>query len=579
MKRKTAALVMLVIVAGVSGVVVASHLSNSTPVDGTIPIGTQSGTTVYVADNGGEMVLEDPWVNETALYLRTEAGNATVVANSSGQAELTLSKITGQQTVISDADVAQTRVRVDPEDKASIEVEGDVTRVAVDQSPELDDGNADIEYTADGRSTIEVGGLPANTGVGVINQSSGNLLATDETDGAGRAEFRDLPSGDANLLIQKSPQSLFIREEADSSSQVDGASVEIRFFPQGSAQIETRSTTTGQIEMDGLPDNESFIVTAEADGYQNRRVYIDNLFEQQSVYLLNDSDESVTKIFDYSDFSGEFPEDETVLKIQRPVDGQWATMQGDVIGATGEYRVSLAQGERHRLVLLNTQTGERRVQGSYTPVTGGQQEINIYADNSIEVTTVGPRLSFRPSIGVVPAAETDIDVEIAERDSPVQSATVTVFERSNGALTQLSEQTVSSSTTVSQTANFTGREQSTAVVKVAYQLENGREGTRYQNYSVREQFDNPNSVLSAMTGFPDLLPDGNAEAFQTVVGILTSVLVASVAASRARISGTGFGLITTGVLAGWSVIGWVGYGVVFASAAGLMALIALRRGF
>lgn len=579
MKKKTAMLVLLTVIAAASGVVIASHLSNSVPVSGTIPIGTQSGTTVYVEDTGGELNLEDPWVNETALYLRTEAGNATVVANSSGPAEVTLSQITGQQTVISDADVSQTRVRVDPEDKASIAIEGDVTRVALEDSVTLDDGDPDIEYSADGPATIEVGGLPTDTAVGVVNQSSGRLLATDRTDINGRAEFRDLPAGSADLLIQESPQSLFIREEPNSNSKVSDVSVEIRFFTQNSAQIETRSTTNGQIEMDGLPKNESFVVTAEADGFRNRRVYVNNLFEQQSVYLLNESDPAVTKVFEYSDFSGSFAEDETVLKIQRPVDGEWKTMQGDVIGATGEYRVDLAQNERHRLVLLNTETGDRRVQGAYTPVTDGQQEISIYADNSIEVTAVGPRLSFTPQIGVVPAAETTFEVDVQERDSPIDSATVTVFERTDSGLTELSQKSVSSSTTVSQTANFTGKADSSAVVRVQYQLTDGSSGERYQNYSIREQYQNPNSVLSALTGFPQLLPDGNAEAFQNVVALLTSVMVAGAAASRARISGTGFGVIVTGTLAGWSVIGWVGYGIVFASGAALGALVFLRRGF
>jgi hypothetical protein len=575
MNRKQIVAIAVAVIAVFGGVAAAAHLWGQT--EGDVAIKDDNAPTAVVTC-GCEVQLYGYGSDPAVTQVVTSAGNASV--SGAADASVRLDNIEGTTTSLSEISLDNGNVTVNPADKPAVTVRSGVTEITY-RDATMDDDTTDFSYTADSTAEVEVGGLPAGAGTGAVNKTSGELLETAVADNNGRVTYDELPAGSADVVIQKTPQTLFIRPETQSGQKIDTAEVEIRFFVQGAdgdEQVVTRSTSTGEISMTDLPKNRSFVVTASSPNYSDRRIYVENLFEQQSVYLLSDDETSVTKIFEYSDFSGRFPQDETVLKFQRPINGEFVTVQGDVIGATGEYRVTMDEGERHRIVLLNRETGERRVQGAFTPLTSGTQAIEIYSNDEIRVESVGPLLSFTPSIGVVPASETTVTTNVRRRDQDISSATARLYSRSDGQLTQLAQDSRAGPGDLSSTVNLTGQSDSTLVVEIEYELADGTQSMRYNNYTVREQFDNPYSVLNVIGNFGGLIPDSNFESFQVAVSIFTSVLIAAGAASQIRISSEGFGLIVVGALAAWSIIGWVGYGLVFATGVGLSGLVILRRG-
>jgi hypothetical protein len=573
--RKQTIAIAVAAVAVFGGVAAAAHLWGQT--QGDVAVKDDNAPTAVVTC-GCEVQLYGFGSDPTVTQVVTSAGNASV--SGPADASVRLDNIEGQTTGLSQISTSNGNLTVNPADKPAIRLAGGLTEITY-RDATMDDGTTDFSYSADSTATVEIGGLPAGAATGAVNKTSGELIETAVADNSGRVTYDELPAGSTDVIIQKTPQTLFIRPETQPGQKIDTAEVEIRFFVQGQdgdEQVVTRSTSTGEISMTDLPKNRSFVVTASSSNYTDRRIYVDNLFEQQSVYLLSDDETSVTKIFEYSDFSGRFPQDETVLKFQRPINGEFVTVQGDVIGATGEYRVTMDEGERHRIVLLNRETGERRVQGAFTPLTSGTQAIEIYSNDEISVESVGPLLSFSPSIGVVPASETTVTTSVRRRDQDVTSATATLYSRSDGQLTQLAQDTRTGPGDLSSTVNLTNQSDSTLVVEIQYELADGTQSMRYNNYTVREQFDNQYSILNVIGNFGGLIPADNFEAFQAAVSIFTSVLIAAGAASQIRISGEGFGLIVVGVLAAWSIIGWIGYGLVFATGVSLGGLVVLRRG-
>jgi hypothetical protein len=561
----------------VSGIGIAAV--NTTPTSGTIPIADNNAPVVYVT--GGQSINFNSYSSEPETTLITTDSNEFAVTGNDS-ASIRADDMEGTYTNTSAIDTNGEVMTINPGDKLPATVNDSVEEFDFRNST-ADDGTVDFYYdtgSADG-ANISVNGLSAGAGVGAVDASSGELLDNAQADQNGRVTFDDLDGGEHNVTVQQAPQNLDIRDEQNPSTAVTNANVEIRFFVQGDSgatQTITRSTTSGQIDMTGLPANESFVVVVSADGWTDRQIFVDSLYEQQTVYLLNNSADQVDKTFQYTDYSGNFPQENTVLIFERAINGEFTAISGDVIGATGEYRVSLESGQRYQIRLLNRQTGQTRIQGPYTSSVSGAQEIEIFSDNEIDVSALGPILNYAPSTGAVRERETTFEVDITDRESAVNSATVTLYRRTNGQLTQLDQSTTNGAGTVTVTNNLSGYNQSTAVVEVEYQLADGTTDTAYRNYSIRQLYQNENSLLNVLSGISALIPSGNLGSFQTTAAVFASLLLAAGASTRVALSGDAFAVVMVGGLAGFSVIGWVSYGLVFAAGVGVGALVFIRRG-
>jgi hypothetical protein len=248
--------------------------------------------------------------------------------------------------------------------------------------------------------------------------------------------------GNTNTFTQTytTPENLYIRPESDPDALVSGpnVSIQVRFYASDS--VYTRTTSDGVVNLAGLPADARFAVVVSADGYYRRRVIIDSLFEQQSIYLLNESKPAVEKQFVLNDVSGNFPAQSTRLYVQRPINNSatYKTVAADYFGATSAFSTFLQTDQRYRLIVENDQ-GDRRTLGSYTPVAAGVETLKIE----------GVSLYRESQAGIIANASTrrinngtqrQVVVRYRDPAAATSSYTVEIYERGNESNVTYSEQ-------------------------------------------------------------------------------------------------------------------------------------------
>jgi len=195
------------------------------------------------------------------------------------------------------------------------------------------------------------------------------VVATDNSDRSDRS-----PNSGSHTF--ELPDVFEIRNESAPKELVTGSSVEVevRFYQRDSDNVFQRTTTDGTVSFAGLPTEEEFVVSVSADGFANRRTYVEGLTTQQEVYLLPDSARSVFNRFVLEDLSGNYQSSQTRLEIKRALNTtedperlEYKTVSGDYFGGVNEHKATLAQNRRYRLVISN-RDGDRRVIGSYQAI-------------------------------------------------------------------------------------------------------------------------------------------------------------------------------------------------------------------
>lgn len=176
------------------------------------------------------------------------------------------------------------------------------------------------------------------------------------------------------------PDRLEVRNVSNTSQLVDNVDVTIRFYQRDSDEVVEKTTSNGVISMTGLPADEEYLVTAQADGYIARKAIVSPLGGQQSIYLLNDSRDSAEVVFEVSDPTGEFPPESTYLYVERPVNRSgnitYQVITADTFGATASYAVDLEAGTRYRLRVVN-EDGDERALGYYSATSPTTEFLRI----------------------------------------------------------------------------------------------------------------------------------------------------------------------------------------------------------
>jgi len=177
-----------------------------------------------------------------------------------------------------------------------------------------------------------------------------------------------------------SPSEIRIYDEMNPDQLVkDSVTVTVRLYAED--RTVKREVSDGVLDMSGLPVDSTIVATTEADGWIDRRILIRDLTQQQQIYLLNSSADSVPITFDLQDKTGDFPDDTSQLYVQKAIntsgteDLEWKTVTGDYFGADGTFPTDLAYNHRYRLVIRNE--GKVRVLGSYIPTESGTYPVEI----------------------------------------------------------------------------------------------------------------------------------------------------------------------------------------------------------
>jgi hypothetical protein len=208
----------------------------------------------------------------------------------------------------------------------------------------------------------------------------------------------------------ETPTNITFREEHNATRTIDDGNVTLRFYTVDGDIAISRPLTNGTVDMEGLPDS-SFVVFAQSDDHYDRSIYVKSIYDQETMYLLNktevprENDSAIVSRFVFEDLTGDFSKGETTVQIQRAVDpngdnvSEYRIMTGDFWGASSEFEATLEYGVRYRLVVVNQETGARRVVGSHIPT----------ADRILTIRVAGVIEELQQGNGVLSTAQLDAE--------------------------------------------------------------------------------------------------------------------------------------------------------------------------
>lgn len=434
-----------------------------------------------------------------------------------------------------------------------------------------------------------------NTTVDVEFVYEGASIGTDTLDSNGTAAVNfteDAASGDndwyavatddygntnqSQNFTFTTPRDLEIRNETAPSQLVDNAEVTIEFyFDDGSqSEIVERNTTDGTVDMSGLPATQQFVVVAETTNYTSRRIFVRSLFDSQSVYLLPESEDYVDMTFELEDFSGNFHERNTVLEIERNLGGEWRPVQGDYFGAGRSTTAQLAYNERHRLTILNTETGEERRVGTLTPTVSEVRTIRVI-ESDVEIDTSGAGIYVEPATRTLPAKQ-NASVTAGVQGEGVDQWTVQVRFVNGSVDEQLFSDSLSESGEVEPTFNLSERDGGRIVVDVMLQRSDGSTLTQQVSYRVSEYYEHGGSLISVVTGTPGDLGLGSGGA--TLLAVLLVVGATTAVGTALRVSTELIGAAAVTLTVAFALVGWVSWDLVAAAGIAFGAMWLLWRG-
>jgi hypothetical protein len=446
------------------------------------------------------------------------------------------------------------------------------------------------------KNITENGTVSASTTISEGGPHSWHVEFVDEYGNTNETDADPSTTGTQAFSFQV-PADLQIYNESRPTQLVDTANVTLRYYFEegGEDEIYTRTASNGSINMTGLPADRPFVVVADAENYTSRRIFVPSLYDTQSIYLLPSDADASDVVFSIEDYTGSYPQDVSVLEVERALtrdydgDGvnetEWQVVLGDYFGANGEFSGTLETGERYRLRIRNTETGETRTLGSFTPLSSQGHTVTVSPEGGIEDITLGVTVSYAPGIEGLPALnDTALSVEVDNRSTTLSSWNVTVVHvnESSGVNTTLAQRSSTNpgggveSFTLN-LSDLTGR----VVVETAWTTDGGVSDSMSRSYRIQDVYSEyqDGGLLALLTdGLAGLIPAEDWGAFSTMLAILLTVVFTGVASYYTGASGELAGGIAIACLAAWATIGFISYNFVYAGVITWVGLATLRRG-
>ncbi|MCG1002860.1 MULTISPECIES: hypothetical protein [Halobacterium] len=364
--------------------------------------------------------------------------------------------------------------------------------------------------------------------------------------------------------------------QTETPELVDNASVEVRMY-QGNTIYE-RTAENGTVDLSGISPAEPFVAVVDAPGYYSRRIFVESQYDRQRVYLLPDNRTRVDVIFNLQEYTGKYPQDDTILQVQRAINGSWETALGDYFGANAQFPATLEYNTRYRLRLVNIESGESRLLGSFTPITSSTQNVVVAPSGDVNVTSLDAVWELMETKSM-PATSVPFNASLQTGNADIQSWNVTVSYVENGTTQQLyhANSSTASSQTVETELNLSEKAGGEVHVVASYKVEGGTVQTFTRSYRVSEYFANGNALIPSLTQFVSLVPEGNQPAFTTFLAMMLTVLVTSGVMYTTPMSTEIAGMLAWLLIAGFAIIGWVSYEMVFVAGVAAGSLVYLRR--
>jgi hypothetical protein len=442
----------------------------------------------------------------------------------------------------------------------------------------------DPEFGTAGGETVTVEFFVDGSSVGTDTLSSAGVASTSTTLPADAqvnwsATATDSFGVTAQLANQtiRTAGTIVLRNETDSGTKLSNlANASVTYY--GDTASETRTIGDETLNLSGIPTGTPTVAQFRADGYHTREVALFNLSSQQTAYLLSTDVDSSTVVFELVSYDAAFQPEQTSLILQRPLElnntTAYRTVASGPFGATAEYQAELETGARYRILVRND-AGATRTIGPFTPRADTRQTVRITPTGDVNVTGRGARVTVRPAVRSLTAREQTVSVELSTpADVALRRATITV--RAGGNLLERPQVFATGRTDLN--VNLSGRAGQTLSVEVAYETADGVSDTVAVEYAIRQALSNDYSLLTVVGTITGRLPSGHVQPFTSAVALFVTVFGSVAVAARTRAGSEVVALVAVGFLGGFSVIGWVGFDVVFATAVGAIVFAALERG-
>lgn len=310
----------------------------------------------------------------------------------------------------------------------------------IDESKTLSATITDRDFDAAQGDSVTVDFVVDGSTVGTDTLSSNGTASTSWTPSVGgtldylvRANDSYGQTAATQPTTLQIPAELIVKNESDPGEILTSASgsADVSFYASGEDRVYSRPIENGRVDMTGLPADETLVAVVQADGYITRRVIVDSILQQQSVYLLPETATKADIIYSLDDQTGRFEGNGAQLVIQKAInesgDVEYRNIVGDRFGATGEVAVTLESDQRYRLRVRNDD-GESRVLGTY--VTAGDDPdatlpigritltSDIRAGTAFDAAIINP--DSDPAIRIVyrdPASTTgSLDLEVTDEN-------------------------------------------------------------------------------------------------------------------------------------------------------------------
>lgn len=372
------------------------------------------------------------FVDGNSVANKSTTSNATVSATASGLAEGSHDWYAVAKDKYGNTDTSTTKsFTVDHYDPVITDIKpsGDLTSEPTQISAQIND--TDFATGNDGDSitvTINLDGQQVSQQTIGSNQTvSVSVPSRGQTGGSHSIEVNATDSYSQTNIDSSTyavPANLTIRNELNYSKLIP-ANGEVRFF--GEDQIYSRTAPNGVVNLDNLPVSQDFIVEVDPtnSNFTDRTVYIEGIYEQSNIYVLNASNVStIQSRFILNDPTGNYGS-ESLLKIQRPINTsnitEWQTITSDEFGAEG-ITATLEEGTRYRLIVVSDTT---------------TQVVGPYRADASETVTVEPGtptidLSFENNEWAADATLDNRTLEYRYADPTQETSTLTVWIHEKG---------------------------------------------------------------------------------------------------------------------------------------------------
>jgi len=468
---------------------------------------TPSGPAVYFASDqtmpssGPDY---DPFPSTNEVNITTANGIAVYSGTADTRARIdTLDD--GTYSNVSQLEVSNGNLTINPDTLEPASVAGGADILKYKGEAQVNDDVEDLTYSAssEAKITLETDGSP-DTSYGLVDNQTEVGLDADVSDSNGQVAFTEAPSGSYDARVEELG-TLTIRDEREPHAKVTGASVEVRFFGEDGETIveRTDSNNDGEVDLTGLPVDESFVAAVDAGThYPQRTILIEDLSQQETAFLLNETaaDQTAQIEFQVEDETGRFDGEDTEIIIERPINQsqfssapiKYRNVAGDDVGADRAYVTTLEVDVRYRITVRNDQ-GDVRQLGAFTPKVAGTTtlEIGTLQVNQSDVNGV----QYNASIDQLPGND-EVVVQYNDSTQSTNTLWIEVHERGNRSNTLISN------------TSFVGPLGDAAVSQAIPQSENTTEWTvritadrgEADNIQIREPLSPQRDVLP---GLPD----------------------------------------------------------------------------